>query len=179
MKRNEIIAYTVALLAIGLAAVSVMTGRWRQGADIAAWVQAIGSIAAILVVTLPVYLQETLARQRARKVTLVTVKAAWGVMMGVAKRYTDPEHRTSEWWVPQWRILDDSLARCPIYETGSAEAVSAFIQFREYFARTIAFEDDLHSGNIDSTLTPPLAGFVAYLMTNAASEVDTLNRLLK
>lgn len=47
----------------------------RLSSDVtASWVQAFGSIAAIVVVTLPVLLQQSLARSEARMATLSTVQ---------------------------------------------------------------------------------------------------------
>lgn len=139
----------------------------------ASWVQAVGSIAAILFVTLPVTLQHRMDRNRSREVVLASAKMAYGLMSAVADRYLDPDRPTSEWWVPQWKIYDAALSAAPIHATGSAEALQAFIEFREFFYRAEAFAnppESLSEGGLE--------GFVAYTMTNAADRWARLRRAL-
>lgn len=172
LKLREFTAYAVAIIAIIAAVVCVITVKGPASATTAAWVQSFGSIAAIVVVTLPVLLQHSLGTRRAKDVTLATVETAWGIMGAVAERYMDPERPTSEWWVPQWEIVSQTLAQCPIHEAGSADALRSFIHFRELFNRAPAFDEPPSDG------TTPLAGFIGFIMTNAAGEVAVLRKLL-
>lgn len=175
---REIVAYLVGATGFFVAVACVVITKHPDDAVIPAWVQAIGSIVAIVAVTVPIYLQQTLARRRAKAVTLATVNAAFGTMSSVADRYVNNDYATSEWWVPQWPIFEQALAQCPIHDVGSAEALAAFLAFREYFSRATAFGDDPRDGSEGPEFTPPLAGLVGYLMSNAGREVETLRRLL-
>lgn len=170
-KMREFIAYGVAFIASVVAILAVTMGKGSNAALVASWVQAIGSIAAIVLVTVPVFVQQSLAVRRAKDVTLSTVATAWAVMQGVADRYMNPDEPTSEWWVPQFDILNQTLAACPIHEVGSAEATRSFIHFRELFQRAEGFDEPEEDA--------PLAGFVGFIMTNAATEVEALQKLLK
>lgn len=170
-KIRELVAYGVAIIASIVAILAVTMGKGSNASLVASWVQAIGSIAAIVLVTMPVFVQQSLAVKRAKDVTLATVETAWGIMGAVAERYTNPEVSTSEWWVPQFDILKQTLASCPIHDVGSAEATRAFVYFRELFQRSEAFSDPEED--------MPLIGLVGFIMTNASTEVETLKKLLK
>lgn len=170
-KIREFIAYGVAIIASIVAILAVTIGKGSNASLVAAWVQAVGSIAAIVLVTMPVFLQQSLAVRRAKDVTLAAVDTAWSVMQAVADRYANPEKPMSEWWVPQFDILNQTLAASPIHEVGSAEATRAFIHFRELFQRSEGFAEP-EDGS-------PLMGFVGFIMTNADTEVAALRKLLK
>lgn len=174
LKLREITAYLVALLAMATGLVAVMTANDANSETTASWVQAFGSIAAIIVVTMPVLLQKSIEKREARQVTLSTVRRAFGTMEAVAKRYLDPEYRTSEWWVPQWDILENALAQCPIYQCGSPEAVADFLDFRELFRRA----DAINSAEDTGSDNPMLGSFTMSIISNAASSVDRLNNAL-
>ncbi|MGV9008898.1 hypothetical protein [Brevundimonas sp.] len=168
---RELLAYAVAFLALGVGIAAVLANRTgADGAVIAAWVQAVGSIAAIVLVSLPVLLQHSLEVRQAKAVTLATAEAAWSIMQSVADRYINSGDGTSEWWVPQWSIMNDALAQCPIHRVGSAEATRAFIQFREHFYRAEAFSEPSDEG---------LGGFVGFIMLNAGTELTALKKALK
>lgn len=140
----------------------------------ASWVQAVGSIGAILFVTVPVTLQHRMERARSREVVLAAAEMSFGLMSAVADRYLEPDRPTPEWWVPQWQIYDASLAAAPIHATGSADALRAFVEFRELFHRAEAFADpppNLGEGGLE--------GFVAYTMTNAADRLSRLREALR
>lgn len=171
----KILAAVGATISVGLiagAAEADKDGFFSQ--TVAAWVQAIGSIAAILFVTLPVTLQHQIDRARSREVVLTSAEMAYGLMSAVAERYLEPDRPTSEWWVPQWDVYDASLAAAPIHATGSAEALRAFVELRELFHRAEAFANPA-----DSTGDGALAGLVAYTMTNAADRLERLRRALR
>lgn len=171
---RETIAYLVALLSVVAGLVCVVTIRGPGSEVTAAWVQAFGSIAAIVVVTLPVLLQKSMEKREARSATLSTVESAYAIMQGVSQRYVDPSYNTSEWWVPQWSIMENALAQCPIYQCGSSEAVEAFLNFRELFTRAEAINDAEDAGGASISL----GGFVGFIMSNAALEVGRLKKSL-
>lgn len=175
MRLREGLAYLVALLAMTSAIVCVASLKGGTSEVTASWVQAFGSIAAIVVVSLPVVLQQSLAKAEARKATLSTVKSAHSLMVEVTQRYVDPTHVTSEWWVPRWSIMENALSQCPIYQCGSSEGVDAFLAFREHFTRAEAINDA--DGDIDGSNS--LGGFVGFVMMGAAHEVSRLDKALK
>jgi hypothetical protein len=168
---RESLAYAVAIFALIIAIIAVATGRGASSSNVAAWVQAIGSIAAIVLVSLPVLLQHSLEVRQAKAVTLATVESAWSIMQSIADRYVNPGDHPSEWWVPQWRIMEEALAQCPIQRVGSSEATGAFIHFRELFHRAEVFSEPDENA--------PLAGFIGFIMSNAGRELATLQRALK
>lgn len=168
---RETIAYLVAVVALIVAVLAVTTGKGVNSQNVAAWVQAVGSITAIVIVTLPVLLQHSLTLRQAKAVTLATVEEAYATMSLTAERCLNPTESSSEWWVPQWQIMDHALAQCPIQAVGSAEATRAFIEFRELFHRAGTFDpSDEHS-------CP--SGLVGFIMSNASREVETLKRVLR
>lgn len=175
LKLRETIAYLVAVLSMTAALVCVVTLKEPNSEVTASWVQAFGSIAAIVVVTLPVLLQQSLARSEARLATLSTVQGAYGMMQEVAHRYVDPDHSSSEWSVPHWAIMENALSQCPIYHCGSSEAVSAFLAFREHFMRA----DAINQADDWGSSTGSLNGFIGFIMLNASAEVSKLEKALK
>lgn len=173
LRRREIatIAFGAVLASAWLGWIGHTCG-WTSD-TMASWVQALGSIAAILLVTLPVVLAQRIARNRGREVVLASCEMAFGVMSEVADRYIDPGYVGSEWWVPQWDILRQTLADCPIHDTGSGDALRAFVSFQELFSRAEAFADPpLEAGD------GPLNGLVGFIMTNAAYQLDLLRKAL-
>ncbi len=173
-KLREIVAYLVAILAMATGLIAVVTAKGATSEVTASWVQAFGSIAAIVVVTLPVLLQKSIEKREARQATLSTVRRAFGTMDAVAKRYLDPEYGISEWWVPQWDILEAALAQCPVYQCGSPEAVADFLDFRELFRRA----DAINTADDAGTENPSLRSFIVTIMSNASMSVDRINKAL-
>lgn len=170
MQHREIAAYAIALLAIAVGGVAVIRGD-ANSATVAAWVQALGSVAAIIVVSLPVLIQRSIDLQQAKAATLATINSAYDVMTTLADSYLGQGKERSEWYVPQLDVIEAMLSRCPIEKIGSTEATTAFIHFRELFSRSAAFEEPEED--------QPLSSFVVYIMTNAQREVETLRRLLR
>lgn len=170
MQHREIAAYSIALLAIAVGGVAVIRGD-ANSATVAAWVQALGSVAAIIVVSLPVLIQRSIDLQQAKAATLATINSAYDVMTTLADSYLGQGKERSEWYVPQLDVIEAMLSRCPIEKIGSTEATTAFIHFRELFSRSAAFEEPEEG--------QPLSSFVVYIMTNAHREVETLRRLLR
>jgi hypothetical protein len=171
---REIVAYLVAALAMVIGLVAVMAAKGAASDITASWVQAFGSIAAIVVVTLPMLLQKSIERHEARQVTLGTVHSAYSTMEAVAKRYLDPEYHTSEWWVPQWDILESALAQCPIYQCGSPKAVAEFLNFRQLFRRA----NEINAADNAGGESAALESFTITIMTNASMSVDRLRKAL-
>lgn len=167
-KRVEVAILAVSVLACAalLTAIARLHGAGSEA--MAAWVQAIGTIAAILLVTFPVIVEHRMQRRRSRQLVLAAAEMAYGTMSAVADRNINPNYVGSEWWVPQWDILDKALADCPIHETGSAEALEAFVFFRECFARAKGFDD----------AGPSAGGFVISVTMNAGSALEDLRRAL-
>lgn len=152
---------------------------WKEGVTsepMAAWVQAVGTIAAILSVTLPVLIDRRLQRRQAKAMTLAAAESAFDTMSATARRYTDPNYVGSEWWVPQWEIITLNLANAPIHDTGSPEAFKAFAALHEYAARAQIWDEPPNSKQRKSGQT--LDGFVISLMSNASREMETLRREL-
>lgn len=170
MKSREIAAYAVALVALIVGGLAVVRGD-GDSATLAAWVQALGSVAAIIVVSLPVLIQRSIDLQQAKAATLATVNSAYDVMRTMADSYLGQGKERSEWYVPQFDVIEAMLSRCPIEKVGSTEATTAFIHFRELFSRSSAFEEPQEG--------QPLGSFVIYIMSNASREIETLRRLLK
>lgn len=168
LRRFEIAILIVALLA-GAALLTAIARMHGAGSEaMAAWVQAIGTIAAILLVTFPVIVEHRMQRRRSRQLVLAAAEMAYGTMSSVADRNINPEYVGSEWWVPQWDILDRALADCPIHETGSAEALEAFVFFQECFARAKGFDDAGTGAN----------GFIISVTMNAGTALEDLRKAL-
>lgn len=148
------------------------TQGWSSDA-MASWVQAVGTIGAVLLVTLPVLVQQRLNRQQSRAVVLAAAEMAHGIMREVAGRYLDADYVGSEWWVPQWDVLRKTLADCPIQQTGSSDALIAFVEFQQIFARASAFDEPPANEKART-----LDALVVVLMSNAELQMSELRRLL-
>lgn len=162
----------VAVASLALVGIAILV--WialKHGADseaMAAWVQAVGTIAAILLVTLPLIVQRRWERTQSRQICLAAATMAYGTMSAVADRNVNPKYVGSEWWIPQWDILDKALAECPIHQTGSADALVAFVSFQELFARAKSFDDQ----------TAAAHGFIISVTMNASSALEDLRKAL-
>lgn len=169
------LAFLAAVLA-GAATLLAWIGKtqgWTSD-TMASWVQAIGTIGAVLLVTVPVLVQHRLSRRHSRAVVLAASEMAYGVMREVAERYLNPDYVGSEWWVPQWDVLRKTLADCPIQQTGSTDALTAFVEFQQIFARASVFEEPPKSAK-----ERKLDSFVVVLMSNADLQLSELRRLLE
>lgn len=167
-RRVEWAALLFAAAACTFVLVAIAREHGAGSEAMAAWVQSIGTIAAILLVTLPVVVEHRLERRRSRQLVLAAAEMAYGTMAAVADRNVNPDYVGSEWWVPQWDILDRALADCPIHETGCAEALEAFVFFQECFARAKGFDD----------AGPGAGGFVISVTMNAGSALEDLRKAL-
>lgn len=118
----------------------------QKNGGLASWVQTVGSLVAIIAISLPVLLERKLSVKRARSTVLVSAKMAVRLMTTVANRAFDKEAIFSEWWVPQWHIIDEVMASCPIHEIDSPIGLEAFVTIRELFGRMRAWDEDSEEG---------------------------------
>lgn len=153
-------------------------GFWAglSSSEVAAWVQALGAIAAVLVISAPIILERRLARQQAREMVLAAAELAYGTMSAVARRNTDPNYHGSEWWVPQWDILRKVLADAPIWQVGCAKALTEFVALQEVFARAAGFDEPW--GNEPDDIDPTKQSYITSLMLNANSNIEELRKIL-
>lgn len=168
---REGVAYAVALLSIGVAGLTLAVSRGLDAQSAAAWVQAVGSVAAIFIVTLPVILQNRMEIRRARVSTLANAETAYATMGATATLCLNTPDSLPEWWVPQWDVIAEALATSPIQSVDSPEAARAFIALRESCQRVSGIDP-----SDDSTYAP---GLVVYLMNDAATQIETLRRALR
>jgi hypothetical protein len=112
-----------------------------QNGGLASWVQAIGSLLAIGAVSLPVLFERRLQVKHARQSVLASAEMATDLMGKVASRAFDENARFSEWWVPQWHVIDEVMASCPIHDIHSDEALKAFVTIRELYGRMRSWEE--------------------------------------
>jgi hypothetical protein len=124
------IATILIALAVGVLVTIGIKEGWTSN-TMAAWVQAVGTIAAVLFVTVPVIIQHRLSRRHSRTVVLAAAEMVFSTMSEVADRYLDPNYVGSEWWVPQWDILQKTLAGAPIHQTASVAAFEAFVELQQ------------------------------------------------
>lgn len=120
------------------------SSSWIQNnGGLASWVQAIGSLLAIAAVSLPVLFERRLQVGHARRSVLASAQMATDLMRTVADRAFDENARFSEWWVPQWHVIDEVMASCPIHDIHSDEALKAFLAIRELYGRMRSWEETL------------------------------------
>lgn len=167
------VAVVLTAIAVGVLTIIGQQQGWT-GSSMAAWVQAVGTIAAVLFVTVPVIVQHRLNRRHSRTVVLAAAEMAYGTMAEVAQRYLDPNYVGSEWWVPQWDVLRKTLADCPIQQAGSVEAFEAFVELQQLLARAAAFDEP----PTRTEKSNPLDSFVVVLMSNAERQMKVLRDTL-
>lgn len=129
------------LLLVGLLWFNNSSEWISQNGGLASWIQAIGSLFAIGAVTFPVLFERRLVTKRARQSVLASAQMASDLMATVASRAFDENATFSEWWVPQWQVIDEVMASCPIHDIHSDKALEAFITIREIFGRMRAWEE--------------------------------------
>lgn len=148
------------------------TQGWTSN-TMAAWVQAVGTIGAVLLVTVPVIIQHRLNRRHSRVIVLAAAEMAYKVIHELVERYMNPELAGSEWWAPQWDVLRKVLADCPIQQTGSTEAFEAFVEFQQIVTRISAIDKEMINDN-----ERLLENFVNVLMMNARLQHENLKAAL-
>ena len=114
----------------------------ERNGGLASWFQAVGSLYAIAAVSFPVLLERRLAVKHARQSVLASAEMASNLMTTVATRAFDENAKFSEWWVPQWRVIDEVMASCPIHDVHSSKALEAFVTIRELYGRMRAWEEE-------------------------------------
>jgi hypothetical protein len=159
-----------ALLLVGLAWLNRSSDWIRLNGGLAAWVQAIGSLYAIAAVSFPVFFERRLTVNRARRSVLASAKMANELMATVATRAFDENAAFSEWWVPQWHIIEEVMASCPIHDIQSDKALEAFITIRELYGRMRAWEATNESWPVDGSMM----SYVGVLCMNASRQLEIL-----
>lgn len=134
----------------------------------ASWIQAIGSLLAIAAVSFPVIFERRLTTMRARESVLASAQMANDLMTTVAKRAFDNEAAFSEWWVPQWHVIDEVMASCPIHDIQSPRALQAFVTIRELYGRMRAWDEK------DSSRTASMQSYLGTLCMNVSRQMEIL-----
>lgn len=168
----------IATLLIGLGILFLLTllvanarSDWiAKNGGLASWIQALGSIYAIVAVSYPVMLERRFARDRARKTVLSSAAMAHGLMITVAENAYDPEARFSEWWVPQWQVIEEVLASAPIHDIASPVALEAFVTLRELYGRARGWEESEGGQPQDDSMQ----SYVYVLCSNAGMAMGRL-----
>jgi hypothetical protein len=149
------------------------TSDWiKQNGGLASWLQSLGSLYAIVAVSFPVFLQRRHARMHARQSMLTSAQMACDLMTTVASRAFDKKAQFSEWWVPQWQVIDEVMASCRIHDSHSAKALEAFVTIRELFGRMRAWDDSLNEGWPVNDGT--MMSYVDTLCMNASMQLGAL-----
>lgn len=166
----------LALLAAGLLAGLVWFNNssvWiKDTGGLASWLQAIVSICAIAAIALPVLFERQLAVRRARQSVLGCADMATRLMTTVASRAFDENAAFSEWWVPQWHVIDEVMASCPIHDIHSTKALEAFITIRELFGRMRSWDEATNEGW--PIQDGSMQSYVGSLCLNASIQLDIL-----
>lgn len=157
--------YTVAGLGlitlVLLLSANAYTDWIRDNGGLASWIQAFGSLYAILAVALPVLLERQLATKRARQSVATAAGLAINLMNTVAERAIDETATFSEWWVPQWHVIDEICAGCPVHEVDAPRALEAFVTIRELYGRLRAWDE------AGAETDPSMQSYIMTLCMNA------------
>lgn len=181
--KRDRVSPLVILIAVGLALLASVLifnsySAWiAKNGGLASWLQAVGSLYAIVAVSFPVFLERRATTSKARRSVLMSAQMACELMNTVASRAFESEARFSEWWVPQWHIIDDVMASCPVHELDSAEALNAFVTIRELYGRMRSWDEtssDPWPRNDDNMMS-----YVGVLCMNARSQLDRLQSCFK
>lgn len=168
----------IGLTLAGVALLSILlwlnsSSNWiRDNGGLASWIQAIGSLLAIAAVSFAVLFERRLQERHARRSVLESARIATELMGTVASRAFDENAKFSEWWVPQWHVIDDVMASCPIHDIHSAEALKAFVTIRELYGRMRAWDEaseeawPMEDGSMQS--------YVGSLCLNASAQMNVL-----
>lgn len=140
---------------------------------IAAWLQAIGSIYAVVAVSFPVLLERSQTVTRARESLLVAANLACGLMKEVQENAFDADSAFSEWWVPQWDVIGETLASAPVHDIRSPAGLGAFLTIRELYGRMRAWDAKATPWPIKNKTERQVMG---NLCLNASKQYDALRR---
>ena len=173
MKRamNMVVGLGVATLLVLLWA-NAYTDWIKQNGGLASWIQALGSLYAIVAVSLPVFLERQLAVKRARRTVAAAAGLATDLMNTVAQRSFDETASFSEWWVPQWHVIEEVCASCPVHEMDCPTAMEAFVTIRELYGRLRAWAET------GADTEPPMQSYVGNLCLNANEQKRQLLKAL-
>lgn len=150
------------------------SGWVARNGGLASWMQALGSLYAIVAVSYPVMLERQFARQRARRTVLSSAELACGLMSTVADRAYNPDAAFSEWWVPQWHVIEEVLASAPIHDMDAPGALEAFVNIRELYGRMRRWEEGEGGQQADDSMQ----GYVMVLCMNADMSLRTIRAAL-
>lgn len=168
----KLLVFVGVLILVGLLWFNNSSNWIRENGGLAGWLQTVGSLYAIVAVSIPVFLERNLAVERARRSVLASAEMACGLMRLVASRAFDETAQFSEWWVPQWEVIDEVMASCPIHEIHSAEALEAFITIRELYGRMRSWDES--SDEPWPREQGPMMGYVGTLCMNASTQLESL-----
>jgi hypothetical protein len=142
----------------------------HDNGGLASWLQAIGSLYAIIAVSFPVLFERRLAMNRARQSVLVSAQMASDLMGTVASRAFDENAVFSEWWVPQWHVIDEVMATCPIHDIQSDAALKAFVTIRELYGRMRAWDEGEDA--FGTKLSASMHSYVGSLCMNVSAQLE-------
>lgn len=166
------------LAIIGTVVANQQTDWIRTNGGLASWLQAIVSVLAMFAVAYPVALQRKIERDRARNSIISTAEMASDLMSQVVERAFEVDLSGSEWWVPQWNVIEEVLASCPIHNIESPEALESFITIRELYGRMRKWFDQTDE---PWPLDPERhnQGYVGNLAMNAQLNLEILKNSLQ
>lgn len=145
--------------------------RWiEHNGGLAAWLQALGSLYAIVAVSFPVFLQRNFARDDARRSVLTAAQLAIDLMNEVTSNAFDEDAHFSEWWVPQWHVIEEVCSGCPVHEIASPDGLVAFVGIRELFGRMRGWDEG--GSDRDSSME----SYVRVLCMNANDRMRALRQ---
>jgi hypothetical protein len=149
----------------------------KNNGGLASWLQAIGSLYAIVAIYVPVFLERNLSIERARISTLSSAKMAVDLMDSVTRFAFSSDDSYSEYWIPQWHVIDEVMASCPIHEINSEAGLNAFVTIRELYGRMRAWEEDSEKPWPVNDVT--MQTYVGNLYMNAKMQYDILKNAVQ
>lgn len=164
-----ILAILLVLVAIG----GLIGWTWVTSTWVPAWLQAFGSLFALLAVSLPFFLLHEQSTRNARSSVLKSAEMACSLMSDVLERAFDSDASYSEWWVPQWHVLGEIMATCPVHSMERPEAIEPFVTIRELFGRMKAWDE----GNKEPWPIEPYSDMHSYVGNLVMNATDNLNKL--
>ncbi|MBB4101029.1 hypothetical protein [Sphingomonas kyeonggiensis] len=159
-----------------LAAILIINANspwFRDNGGLAGWLQTIGSLYAIAAISVPVLLERRLATTRARQSLLASAELAYDLMSYVARIAFDRDARFSEWYVPQWQVIDEVLQAAPVHEIDSPGGMRAFVSIRELYGRMRAW-DETNEESWPRSAEGGTLSYVGNLVMNAGRHLEDL-----
>lgn len=168
----QVLAVVGGLLLLALITFNATSSWIGKNGGLASWLQAIGSLYAIVAVSVPVWLQRRITVDGARDSVLTSARLATDLMSTVGVRAFDPDARFSEWYVPQWDVIGEIIASAPIHDIQSPRALEAFVTIREVYNRMRSWDEQCEEAwpRTDGVMM----GFVGSLCSNASAQMKIL-----